>query len=227
MGLCIVSKRFRFVCLLIGKNATSTLRYEFHKPFYESYECDYDSLDSETSCKFFTFAFLRDPVSRLLSAYQEVSMRNEMGEKRYQGRKFFEMEDSRERFEVFLDDTSRYKWDGHLRDQVAYVANARVDFFGSVESFQQDIERIYALLGLATCPLFPKQRSREGRKEVYHYDKFLIFEEDLDEGLVERIRDVYREDEELYRRTILNDSGEQHSPVGWDRHQIGTGGILR
>ena len=114
-ALCIVSERFRFICLLIAKNATSTLRGEFKKDIYEARECRYVEVEEQKRQDYFTFAFLRDPVSRLLSAYQEISMRYEMRQPRSSRRIFFAMEDTPERFQAFLDCVGDGRWDEHLR----------------------------------------------------------------------------------------------------------------
>ncbi|GAH06581.1 unnamed protein product, partial [marine sediment metagenome] len=72
---CVISDRFRFICLLIAKNGSSSLRVEFGQDIYDSYEQLYRLIDRQVRDSYFTFATIRDPVSRLLSAYQEISLR--------------------------------------------------------------------------------------------------------------------------------------------------------
>ena len=87
--MCVVSERFEFIYLAIAKVASSTCRIEFDRPYYSSRECLGVTLDAEIREKYFTFTFLRDPVSRTLSAYQEVSFRHDLGEEQNQNRPFY------------------------------------------------------------------------------------------------------------------------------------------
>ncbi|GAG78220.1 unnamed protein product, partial [marine sediment metagenome] len=153
---CVVSDRFRFICLLIAKNASTTLRKEFGQGIYDSYEHRYRSLDQRVREIYFTFAALRDPVSRLLSAYQEISMHFESDElPNPPERGFFLMDDTAERFESFVDALDDASWDEHLLPQVYSLAGVRVDLFVRVEQLQLDIREVFSRLDNAACPTMP------------------------------------------------------------------------
>lgn len=196
--LCVVSDRFRFICLLIAKNATSTLRAEFGRGAYEGYERRYVEIDAAVRDDYFTFAVLREPVSRLLSAYQEISMRIEWGASPDTGRRFQRMEDTPERFATFLEELDDARWDPHIRRQVEYLSGVRVDAYVRLERFQGGLETVFRHLGMGPCPAFPKRRSREDRKIVHGYGRFLLSREDLDERALSRIARVYDADLRLY-----------------------------
>ena len=195
--LCVVSDRFRLICILIAKNASSTLREEFRKERYAGREALYHSLEAGICDGYFTFAFVRDPVSRLLSAYQEISMRHEMDKTRDPDFPFYSMEDGRQRFAAFLGELARNKWDPHVRTQTDYLDGVRVDFLGQIATFQEDMGFIYQTLDIGPCPTFPLRRSRQERKAVYGYDKYLLDEDLVDETVIELIRSLYTEDEDL------------------------------
>ena len=184
---CVISDRHRFICLLIAKNASSTLRAEFRKDLYQARELRYAEVDPAARRDYFTFTYLRSPVARFLAAYQEISMRFETEPSPKPKRSFFQMEDSPERFRAFLDAAEVSLWDEHIRLQSSFVAGARIDFFAMLERFQSDLETIYARIGLGPSPVLPQRRSREDRKLRYHYDKYLIPESDLDATTLARI----------------------------------------
>lgn len=198
--LCVVSDRFDFICLLIAKNASTSLRLEFGKEIYDSYEQSYSRIDPPVRDRYFTFAALRDPVSRLHSAYQEISRRFEMGEQLTLGRRFFPMDDTPERFDTFLDELGDACWDPHLLPQVNSLAGVRADFFTRVERLQEGIEEVFSRLELETCPVLPIYRSRKEREEGEGYSRFLLSTDDLDEKARSLIERVYEADIRLYSK---------------------------
>ena len=104
---CVVSDRYKFISILISKNAPSTLKAEFRQPSYQSYECGFDHIETDKLNTYFTFALLRDPVTRLLSAYQEISMRKDGEVSFADDLSFFVMPDNQERFVTFLSEVKR------------------------------------------------------------------------------------------------------------------------
>ncbi|MCP4456862.1 MAG: sulfotransferase family 2 domain-containing protein [Cytophagales bacterium] len=113
--LCIISDKFQFICLCIPKNASSSLGKEFKKSQYQSYECQYDRIGKEKVENYFSFALLRDSVTRLLSAYQEISLRQEMSPRKdgksllKEDKSFYFMDDTMEKFHAFLEEVQRHK----------------------------------------------------------------------------------------------------------------------
>jgi len=195
---CVVSERFHFVCLLIAKNASSTLRTEFGQDVYDSYEQRYAEIHPRVRDRYFTFATLREPVSRLLSAYQEISMRFEIEPLPTPQRRFYLMEDTPKRFDTFLDALDDACWDPHLLPQVNYLAGVRVDLFASVERLQDGVKELCQRLDIRLCPSLPVLRSRKERNEVYGYGRFVLSGDDLDDRALSRIEHVYETDIRLY-----------------------------
>ena len=203
--LCVVSERFRFICLLIAKNASSTLRDEFGRDFYGSYEQHYAEIDRSIRDTYFTFAPVRDPVSRLLSAYQEISIRFENGRARYTEHEFFLMSDTPKRFASFLNALEDTGWDEHVVPQVRYLEGVRVDLFARVERLQDGIDEMFRRLEMGRSPVLPTSRSRRKRKEVEGYDRFNISARDLDASILSRIEQIYDADLRLYESLFPND----------------------
>ncbi len=199
---CYVSHQHRFIWILVPKNASSSLRWEFEQPIYEATTNLYRSLAPEIRRDYFTFVFLRDPVERLLSAYQEVSFRADYGYKDYSQMAFAGMPEGFERFEEFLDEVEKYPWDGHVLGQVRCIDGARVDAWGSVESFQTDFARILSQLGIRDALRLPQWRSRSDRVARYGYAAHIIARDELTPRLLDRIRHIYRDDEDLYQKAI-------------------------
>lgn len=198
--LCVASERFGFICLLIAKNASSTLREVFGREDYDSHEAHYTSLEPQLRARGFTIAPLRDPVSRLLSAYQEISLRFELGALSDAGRKFFRMDDTRERFDTFLAELDDAGWDPHIRPQVSYLSGVRIDSFIRVERLQEGIEDVFRRLDLPPCPTLPVRRSRKERSEIEGYKRFLVSPNDLDDRARSTIARVYEADFRLYSK---------------------------
>ncbi len=198
-GRCLISHKYRFICFLIPKNACSTLKAEFLKPRYECKHIRSSDLDDEVFENYFKFTFLRDPVSRATSAYQEVSWRDEMSCSTIKNKPFMQIEDDMNRFIAFLDSVTQKFWDNHVRPQYTFSVGIRMDFYGRVETLQSNLESLFESLGMGPCPAFPRCRSREGRRTVYNYDRFNIKEDGLSQELIDRISDIYRTDIDLVR----------------------------
>ena len=143
-GLCLVSHKYRFVYFPIAKNASSSLKAEFRKPRYETEEIRTCSLDQEIFRDYFTFTFLRDPLSRVASAYQEISLRFEMSDSKIPGMDFCKMEDTNERFLAFLKQVRAEAWDPHVRPQLDFVGGLEFDFWGRIESLQHGLGQGYS-----------------------------------------------------------------------------------
>lgn len=197
---CSVSDRFRFICLLIPKNASSTLRREFTREIYDCQEVYFTEVDSQQRKDYFIFATLRDPISRLLSAYQEISMRFDMSPDPNPAREFYLMDDTPERFETFLNELGDALWDPHLLPQVNYLVDVNADFFTCLEQFQEGIEEVFGRLAIGDCPTLPFRRSRVDRKRSYGFDRYLLHSSDLDVKALAIIERVYEADIKLYTR---------------------------
>jgi hypothetical protein len=202
---CVVCDRYKFIYVLMPKNASSTLREAFKNERYgATYEVLYSEIDEEIKKEYFTFTVLRDPVSRLLSCYQEVCMRQEMEGSNFADHDFFHMEDNEHRLNEFLDSIENNQWDSHLIKLSELLKNIRIDFYMGLEWLQQDVELVHHHLGINECPALLRRRSRLDRQHTYAYAKYFWNEEDLTRQTVDRILNLYRKDLELYNFQVID-----------------------
>jgi hypothetical protein len=199
-ALCVICDRYRLIYLLIPKNASSTLRQIFGNPDYGGYELRYREVDKRVRDEYLTFAVLREPVARLLSAYQEISYRYDIGLLQNLRKDFFSMDDSPERFAAFLDSLQPPFWDNHMTPQVKFLQDVRVDLFGCVKQLQSHTSILFDRLGMGPCPMLPVRRSRRERKREYGYDRFLMDKQGISEKAMSLIRKIYDNDISLYNR---------------------------
>jgi hypothetical protein len=197
---CVICDRYRLICLLIAKNATTTLRETLGNSNYGGYELRYSEIDKRIRDEYLTFAVLREPVTRLLSAYQEISYRHDHGLLQNLKKDFFSMNDSPERFAAFLDTLQPPDWDPHVRRQVDYLQDVRVDLFTCVEQLQEGITALFDRLGMGSCPILPVRRSRKERLITGEYARFVLDRNDIDRETVSRITQIYSDDVSLYSR---------------------------
>ena len=197
-ALAVVSRRYRCIWLSIAKNASSTLRAELRQERFEPYEDSYRRLDAEVRRTYFTFAFVRHPVTRFLSAYQEISMRLEAPGADASRFAFEALPAGLPRLESFLDRAEQGLWDQHLKRQVDFLEGVRLDFLGRVETLEADLAAVCARIGADPPAELPRRRSREERARVYGYDRHWLREEELPERLADRVRRLYARDLELW-----------------------------
>ena len=162
--LCVISDKYRFVCVLIAKNASSTLRRELCLPRYEGREMRLHDIEREKLDSYFCIAFLRDPLSRAASAYQEISLRSDLHNRPLADKSFFDLDDGPERFRKFAEELDDGRWDAHTRPQADYVEGLHLDFCGRIETLARDFATIMARIGLEAPPVLPRRRSRSGRQ---------------------------------------------------------------
>ncbi len=194
LAICLVSHKYRFVFFPISKNASSTLNTEFKNPLYDCEQVRADQLPEAITRNYFKFAFLRDPVTRVCSAYQEISLRFGRGDIQKQGKSFFDMADTPVRFDAFVGQIGDGNWDAHLRAQTQFFDGIELDFCGRLESLKADLQIVCDKLGMDSIPNLPMRRSRKSRKKEYDYDLYTIGLRDLNQKLVDRIRKIYRAD---------------------------------
>ena len=217
MGLAVLSHKYRFIYFPIAKNASSTLRGEFSRPVYECTQLPANQLPAEALENYFKFTFLRDPVTRAVSAYQQVSMILESKGPTLPEHAFATMDDSPARFTAFVQQIEKRAWDGHVRPQSHFLSGISLDFYGRVETLQRGLALVFDTLGLGACPILPVRYSREGRKTQLNYSRFLVDHEQLPPPMLARIRQIYRDDIDLIRRHCP-DPALYNRPEQRDRH---------
>jgi len=223
---CVLSNRYRFIYLTTAKNATSTLRAELSSERCGGVVVARATVAPQFWNDYFTFAFLRDPVERFLSAYTEISLRMERGEEEL--RPFAVMPDDLRRFQTFLRDlVANGPWNEHIAPQSAFVEGRRVDFWGTVETIQEDLQSIYTKLGIGPCPVLPVRRSRENQSTASGINRYVVHQRDLGRVMIERIRELYSEDAALIRSVrpdrarFSRSSAIRASPTDTESVQLG------
>ncbi len=199
---CIVSHRFGFICVLVAKSASSTLEAALLRPEYHAERLLADEIDEAVWREATVVTFLRDPVERLLSAYQEVSLRDEM-KREGDVDSFFDMPDGSERFEAFVSAIERERFDAHLLAQSEFLAGRRIDRYGCVETLDEDLDAFLQGLGAPPAGPLPRRRSRDERRDRWGYGRFRVAEDDLSPSQLERIRRVYAADFAAYHEHVV------------------------
>ena len=137
---CVICDRYKFIYVLSPKNASTTMREAFKNERYgATYEAYYSDISLNKKQKYFTFTVLRDPVSRLLSAYQEISKRWESDCSSYTEHDFFHSEDNEDRLNDFIKSIQVNQWDTSLVCMSEQLRDIRIDFYMGLEWLQQDI----------------------------------------------------------------------------------------
>lgn len=200
--LCYYSPKHRYIWIHVAKNASSTLGSIFGHDRHDASSNSYLDLPEEVRRDYTTIVFLRHPIERTLSAYQEVSLRADIVDGYLIDREFVQMPAGLERFSAFLDAVSQDPWDDHVLSQTQSIRGARVDLWGTVETIEPDLVRICGRVGISPPERVWRYRSRAERMATGRYRTHNLYRRDLTPELLERILDVYREDDEIYRRVI-------------------------
>ncbi|MGI9628305.1 MAG: sulfotransferase family 2 domain-containing protein [Longimicrobiales bacterium] len=215
--LCYFSEERQYIWIHVAKNASSTLRSIFGNDLYQARSCCYVDLPPHIRRGYTTIVFLRNPIERTLSAYQEVSLRADTDEGYLTGRKFLGMPEGLDRFAVFLDEVSQDPWDGHVLSQSRFIQGIRVDLWGTVETIEADLARVCTRVNISRPEVIPKFRSRAERVASGQYFAHDLDRQDLTPHLAKRILDIYREDYRLYQEVIRDrnyDCDEKQSASG-------------
>ena len=200
---CVVSHEHRFIWFAIPKNASTTIRLELEQPRYAAEPKMVEALDPAMVDGYTTFAMLRDPLVRCLSAYQEVSYRGDLYGNP-DGLDFHTLPPGLDRFGRFLDTLEkRGPWDGHVAAQSDRIPVESVDLFGDVANLEVELAWIMHKLGFEEPPALNRHYTRVSRRETRGYDRHLLAPTDLTAELIGRVRDIYRADSTLFKQRIV------------------------
>ena len=201
-GTCWYNEK---TCCYIGipKTASTTMRRVFSLDsvdnYYKPENVDIKKLDLIT--------IFRNPLDRLVSAYNEVVTRGGHPVEGEGIRKtsFWKMPESKKRFITFLDDIEKEFFDSHVEEQLFYMTNEYGELlpFTHILSFENLDDQFINILGLRTTDnpdYFLKhdgmvqirvhQRSKESdRERTNNY---------LDDTLIERIKKIYSKDFDFF-----------------------------
>ncbi len=196
--LCVVSERQQFIYVGIAKNGSSTLRTEFTADHYGGVNKPFSQIAEVQRKTFFSFAVVRDPGSRVLSGYQEISMRQAASPADYPAFDFWQLPDDLRRLEAFIAEIRHNLFDNHIREQQAFLNGIDVNALLRLESLEEDLQPIAEVIGYHSAQPLPKRRSRKERAEVYDYDRYVFHPDNLTPALRAAIRSIYEADYELY-----------------------------
>lgn len=205
---CVLSEQYRFIFVPIDKNASSTLKRVLLKESYQTKLMRKNDISADLWRDYFVFSFVRNPVDRFLSAYQELSMRNESEKKDHLP--FFSMDEGLGRFESFLTSAEKCKWDNHILDQTTFLQGVDTDYLGSLDNLDNDFDYVADHLGMPTAGALPTLRSRHDRKKIYGYGRHILHQKELTDDLILRVRKLYRADVQLYEKVL---STRKNKPV--------------
>jgi hypothetical protein len=201
----ICCHRYRFIYVRIAKNASTTFSAEFVKDRYGGEKTSYSDLDDDIKEKYFTFAFVRDPVERLLSGYHELIIRETKAP--FDTGDYLDIEQPYGRLKYFLSLLKQCKWDNHIRDQLAFLKNTKIDYLACIQSSYEDVAFIFKHLSMGAVPEVGRRRTRiqlvkqeqdRNRMQLAH----VFFRKDLDEDLLSSVSEIYQMDVAFYQAVL-------------------------
>lgn len=227
----VVSHRYQFIYVRIAKNASTSLTSEFSKERYQSEKMRYSKVDPEHKQRYFTFAFVRDPVERFLSGYHElVTRKSTPPAKRWANlgrdvgsdigevsKDYLSIEDPIKRLKAFLSLIELGKWDNHIKDQLAFLRHIEFNYLATIQSSESDLDNIYTHLAMGDRPKIERKNTRIQRLRRAEWakrsgeaqqseDKFqvghLFFRKDLDAETLQSIQKAYAKDLHLYEAAL-------------------------
>ena len=199
---CTVSDRYRFIYVPVPGNAANSLSAEFSKPEYESFAYEYSDIDPKKRADYLTFAFLRDPVARVLSAYREISLRHERGD-RDAALPFVDVPDPNQRFLGFLQEVVKRLFDPLVELQSSRLADIDIDHFGSIEHLGKDIAKLFDTLGIVAGASLTDLLCQQAEKDQCDDTRYLLPKESFPEETRNLIRQFYARDFEFYQKNIV------------------------
>jgi len=181
-GMCWYNNDLCFIG--IPKNASSSFRQSFNVG---------GSLDNYLNPKnkkikdLKLVTVIRNPLDRVISGYLETIKRCE---KNTINKKFFKMAESKERFIEFLNELEIGFFDCHIEKQCFYMTdndNNLLPFDLIIDFYEFDDS-------------VKKLNKNPIRTNVSQIDKKKMVKDYLDDTLISRINNIYKEDFELYKK---------------------------
>lgn len=197
---CYTSAQRGLIWLLIPKNASSSIRAVLERPSIGGAPTTCAAVHADKWATSTVFAFLRDPIDRALSAYQEASLRASLDRSYMSDASFADLPDGEARFDAYLDRLSEGPWDLHVAAQTDIVGGRHVDHWGLVDHLETDLARILATTGYTGE--IDVQHHRPRAAVIHHRGRDAVDygRHDLTSSQLARITALYREDLELYGR---------------------------
>ncbi|HKL74843.1 MAG TPA: sulfotransferase family protein [Halanaerobiales bacterium] len=169
----IISDKHKFICVLIYKNATRTLREYFY--FSAKYKAKLQDIKSLKRYKdYFIFTFVRNPYKRVLSCYLNKIINPPPHFIKQQLKPFGLIPNmSFDDFINFLcfNEKGKDRNDPHWTSQHKFIKPG-IDFIGKLEDFDKDFKIILNRIGL---PYQSPKHLNYTTKEGAHYTKDLKY----------------------------------------------------
>lgn len=192
-GTCVISDYYQYIYILIPKCASDTLR-KYLKREYKGYETLYFKLSENVRRSYFTFTFLRNPLSRFLSAYNTISKRMTIDACK---KPFSEINiNDMNRFRSFISSVKKHKWDEHIIDQYRYIKNIRFNFVETVETIDNSLDHIFNRIHISHRVTLPHTNKSHG--------KYVIKKNELTIDDVKDIENLYLTDINLFHNMSWN-----------------------
>jgi hypothetical protein len=245
----LIDPRGRFVCVAIPKNGCTDLKHWFLSVAEPGLDrgvvrvhahcrgqhalCRLAGPEIEAAlARCFTFGFVRDPLSRVVSAYVEKFVLPDPGALFEPAREVVERIGGGgagitfRAFVRYLRNAREDELESHWRPQASFVRGRRIDLLARVESLSSVLARLSRALGAEPLPSLRKnatgyqaasgQNMADERSDVLHAAGRLPPGEDLyDEELRGAVRERFAEDAELYARAAV-ELGEEAADLRVD-----------
>ena len=184
-----ISHSHRFVWYRVAKVATRSIRHHF-----ESYDV---SLDVDHAMRvryplaafadYFTFAFVRDPLDRFVSAWHDKVVDNNYYDFDAATHERMQTVEEFARWTATHDLAASPGTDQHLTLQSRMIDLNRVDFLGRLERFDRDFAEVCERVGAPTVPTAPQNQTAPGGRDRQVSDEL--------RGLV---AEMYRRDYQVF-----------------------------
>lgn len=183
-----ISHEHRFVWFRVAKVATRTIRHHLtaHGVTLDVDHAMRIRYPVRAFDDYFTFAFVRDPLERFVSAWQDKVVN--MNYFKFDGATHARMQ----RIEEFARWTAEQDLgavpgtDQHLALQTRLIDLNRVDFLGRLESFDRDFAQVCERIGAPAVPTRPQNQTAPGGRRL-----------DVSDELRELVARMYRRDHQI------------------------------
>ncbi|MEH6542889.1 MAG: sulfotransferase family protein [Porticoccaceae bacterium] len=219
--LCNLSNKYRYIYMETPKVGCSTIKKNLH--WMELGEDHVSSVhdksasplfspgDSEVNFKksvksYFKFSFVRNPYARALSCYLD---KVRLGRKKRYSEMLGVSEEEAVSFEAFLTRVSHQKtseMDLHWipLSVILTLNNIEYDFVGRFENFENDLIKVIALVCERNNISTPDNGLYVARNSPHRTDASSLISEYMTERSGELIREIYRDDFELFGYSKTN-----------------------
>ena len=181
------SSEKRFLWYRVAKVGTRTiynrlLENEVELSIKQSFAYEFDP---EEFRDYFKFAFVRNPWDRLVSCWLNKVV--EFNRMKFSPEDHARMQD----FAQFVDWVEREGIHGtniHIRSQSSLIDLNHCDFFGRMENFEEDLQRVFARVDVHTKNRSVRNRSSNRKPYTDYYTS----------DLVDRVAELYSKDVQLF-----------------------------